>query len=175
MADYNLSVTAADLNTAITKANAAAPQSTTYTKTEVDTALAGKQAVLTTAQQNAVDSGITSAKVQQYDNKADISDIYGRGTAISGSDSEHEDLNNYTTYGRYYVAGSTSAGYIDNSPVTDTGYLLTVESSSQQGGVIQKIYVFKSNTPKIYIRMKIWSSDTWSWTSWRELDTSALA
>ena len=42
MADFNLSVTAADLNSAITKANNAAPQSTTYTETEVDTLLAGK-------------------------------------------------------------------------------------------------------------------------------------
>lgn len=56
MADnYNLSVTASTLNTAITKANAAAPQSTTYTKAEVDAALA---------------------------NKANSSDLYGTGTEI---------------------------------------------------------------------------------------------
>ena len=67
MADFNLSVTAATLNDAIAKANNAAPQSTTYTKTQVDTALAGKQDTLTTAQQAAADSGITSAKVTQYD------------------------------------------------------------------------------------------------------------
>lgn len=43
----------ADINTAITKANAAAPQSTTYTKTETDTALNGKVStsdVITTAE-----------------------------------------------------------------------------------------------------------------------------
>lgn len=39
---FNLSCTAQDLNAAVTKANAAAPQSTTYTKTEVNTALASK-------------------------------------------------------------------------------------------------------------------------------------
>ena len=39
---FNLSVTAQELNNAVTKANAAAPQSTTYTKSEVDTSLAGK-------------------------------------------------------------------------------------------------------------------------------------
>ena len=38
-----------------------------YTKTETDTLLSGKQATLSTAQQNAVDSGITSAKVTTYD------------------------------------------------------------------------------------------------------------
>lgn len=37
--NYNLSVAASALNSAIAKANAAAPQSTTYTKTQVDTAL----------------------------------------------------------------------------------------------------------------------------------------
>lgn len=39
---FNLSYTAQDLNAAVAKANAAAPQSTTYTKNEVDTALSGK-------------------------------------------------------------------------------------------------------------------------------------
>lgn len=43
------------------KANA----STTYTKTEVDTALSGKQATLTSAQLEAANSGITSADVAQ--------------------------------------------------------------------------------------------------------------
>ena len=44
-----------------------ADKSTTYTKTEVDTIASGKQDNLTTAQLNAVNSGITSAKVTQYD------------------------------------------------------------------------------------------------------------
>lgn len=39
---FNLSVTAQELNNAVAKANAAAPQSTTYTKTETDTLLSGK-------------------------------------------------------------------------------------------------------------------------------------
>lgn len=46
MADFNLSFTASELNAAINKANAAAPQSTTYTKTETDTLLGAKQASL---------------------------------------------------------------------------------------------------------------------------------
>lgn len=44
---FNLSVTAQDLNAAVTKANAAAPQSTTYTKAETDTLLNGKQNAIT--------------------------------------------------------------------------------------------------------------------------------
>lgn len=46
MADYNLSVTAATLNTAITQAANAAPQSTTYTKTQTDNLLNAKQNTL---------------------------------------------------------------------------------------------------------------------------------
>jgi hypothetical protein len=36
---FNLSVTAQELNAAVSKANAAAPQSTTYTKAEIDALL----------------------------------------------------------------------------------------------------------------------------------------
>lgn len=45
---FNLSVTAQDLNAAVTKANAAAPQSTTYTKAETNALLNGKQDTITT-------------------------------------------------------------------------------------------------------------------------------
>lgn len=55
---------------------AKADKSTTYTKTEVDTALSGKQATLTTAQLDAVNSGITSADVTQIGvNENNISTI----------------------------------------------------------------------------------------------------
>ena len=53
---------------------AKADKSTTYTKTEVDTALSGKQATLTTAQLAAVNSGIDSDDVDQITtNKNNIS------------------------------------------------------------------------------------------------------
>ena len=42
MADFNISYAASELNGAINKANAAAPQSTTYTKTETNALLATK-------------------------------------------------------------------------------------------------------------------------------------
>lgn len=54
----------ANLTTALTKANAAAPQSTTYTKTEVDTALAAK---LNTAD---VDESLSSTSTNPVQNKA---------------------------------------------------------------------------------------------------------
>lgn len=61
-----------DIQQAQETANAAAPQATTYTKPEIDAALATKQNTLTTVQRAAVDSGITAAKVTQYDNAADL-------------------------------------------------------------------------------------------------------
>lgn len=51
MADFNLSYLASELNEAITKAKAAAPQSTTYTKTETDALLADKPGEITTGKQ----------------------------------------------------------------------------------------------------------------------------
>lgn len=55
---------------------AKADKSTTYTKTEVDTALSGKQATLTTAQLAAVNSGIDSDDVDQITtNKTNILSI----------------------------------------------------------------------------------------------------
>lgn len=63
MADnYNLSVAASELNAAIAKANAAAPQSTTYTKAQVDAAIAAE----TTARQSA-DAALTSTLANVID------------------------------------------------------------------------------------------------------------
>lgn len=55
---FNLSCTAQDLNAAVTKANAAAPQSTTYTKTEVNTALSDKADKATTYTKTEIDNMI---------------------------------------------------------------------------------------------------------------------
>ena len=63
MADFNLNVSASELNAAIDKANAAAPQSTTYTKAQVDAALAEK---LNTAD---VDSALSSTSTNPVQNK----------------------------------------------------------------------------------------------------------
>lgn len=65
MADnYNLSVSASELNAAIAKADAAAPQSTTYTKAQVDAALAAK---LNAAD---VDDALSSTSTNPVQNKA---------------------------------------------------------------------------------------------------------
>lgn len=52
MADFNISFSASELNAAINKANSAAPQSTTYTKTEVDTSQAAQDTRLDWLERN---------------------------------------------------------------------------------------------------------------------------
>ncbi len=60
---FNLSVTAQELNSAVVKANAAAPQSTTYNKDEVDSALSGKAAASHTHTMSQItDLGTAAAK-----------------------------------------------------------------------------------------------------------------
>lgn len=58
MPDFNISVSASELNNAITKANAAAPQSTTFTKSETNTLLAGKA--------DLVDGKVPAAQLPSY-------------------------------------------------------------------------------------------------------------
>lgn len=65
-----------------------ADASSTYTKTEVDTALSGKQATLTTAQLAAANSGITSADVAQITtNKNNIKLVANDSTVYNYIDS----------------------------------------------------------------------------------------
>lgn len=52
MADFNISFSASELNAAINKANSAAPQSTTYTKAEVDTSQAAQDTRLDWMERN---------------------------------------------------------------------------------------------------------------------------
>ena len=75
MADFNLNVSASELNAAIAKANAAAPQSTTYTKTQVDAALAEK---LNTAD---VDNALSSTSTNPVQNKV----VYAELESIKAS------------------------------------------------------------------------------------------
>lgn len=58
MPDFNISVSASELNNAITKANAAAPQSTTFTKSETNTLLAGKA--------DLIDGKVPAAQLPSY-------------------------------------------------------------------------------------------------------------
>ena len=44
--------------------------------------------------------------------------LYG-GTALTGTSSSHYDLNNLLTVGSYYCSSNTTAGYIDNKPISN--------------------------------------------------------
>lgn len=167
MADYNLSVTAADLNAAIEKANNAAPQSTTYTKTEVDTAVAGKQDTLTAAQQAAADSGITTAKVEQYDSTT------GYGTAIpSGAD-----LNDYTANGQFYVQNTTIWGSLSNMPASgaSNGRLIVMGLNASQDIRCTQLMIpnfSNSNTPGMVFIRQLYGEDLW--TAWYKFEGTEM-
>ncbi len=79
----------------------------TYSDGTIGKALQGKQAALTTAQQNAVDSGITAAKVSTYDGYATtISGKVTANTAITAKTG-----NNLVSYdAKGLVTGGTTAG-----------------------------------------------------------------
>lgn len=113
---------------------AKADKSTTYTKTEVDTALSGKQATLTTEQLAAVNSGITSDDVAQITtNKNNISSKAG------------------------IVAQQVSNGTITVSLSADTATLITCTTDSNGVGVYLAIKYAAKSKPDIY---KIFSSGT---------------
>lgn len=100
---------------------AKADKSTTYTKTEVDTALSGKQATLTTAQLDAVNSGITSADVTQIGvNENNIS--YITSALIECVDNGAKNLFDITKYDS--VRGTTV------TPLANGGATLTCTNAS---------------------------------------------
>ena len=74
---------------------------------------------------------------------------------------ENDDLNNYTTPGRYKCSGGNVAATIGNSPITGSGYILLVIQGYVNGRVWQ-IMLGNSNT--LFIRA-ISGSDWESWFS----------
>ena len=99
----------------------------------INTALNGKQASLSTAQLNAVNSGITAAKVTTYDGyasqiaaKADISALDDKQDALTAGD--HIDITDDTI---------SATGYIHSeNPVTTTSSTATVTGSMIANGTI---------------------------------------
>ena len=99
----------------------------------INTALSRKQASLSTAQLNAANSGITSAKVTTYDGyasqiatKADISALDDKQDALTAGD--HIDITNDTI---------SATGYVhSDDPVTTTSSTATVTGSMIANGTI---------------------------------------
>jgi hypothetical protein len=99
----------------------------------INTALSGKQASLSTAQLNAANSGITSAKVTTYDGyasqiaaKADLSALDDKQDALTAGD--HIDITNDVISANGYVHSE--------NPVTTTSSTATVTGSMIANGTI---------------------------------------
>ena len=109
-----------------------------YTKSEVDTALSGKQNSLSSAQLNAVNSGITSAKVTQYDG-------YATGKANTG-------LDNLSSDGQMVIDsqnGTISNCILDipqNLKLELSNNVLTLKSGSVLALVDRSIYTTVTTT-----------------------------
>lgn len=125
MADFNLSYMASELNAAITKANAAAPQSTTYTKTETDALLANKPGEITTGKQYTIDGQTVTAGVgaeafnDLANNKAagNYSHAEGQSTTASGVQSHAEGGGTKASGGQSHAegGGTTASGMFGHS------------------------------------------------------------
>lgn len=149
------------------------------TAAQVNTALAGKQATLTTAQQAAVDSGITSAKVSTYDgyatSKLSAAGVFGRGTQIP----KDTDLDDFKAIGRYYSGDSTRTNSLVNKPFSSTGFDMEVRQSYQsQGstdGIYQIAYTISGGVFTVKVRTYRYSGSpaAWAWTDWQTLAFTA--
>lgn len=114
---------------------------------------AAKQDVLTTAQLEAVNSGITAAKVAGYDG---LIDFFGTPESIpSGSD-----LNTYMTPGHFSANSNAIASTLTNSPTTINFTLFVIYRTSS---LISQIIIGSSNS--IFMRHKT----STAWGSWYKI------
>ena len=120
----------------------------------------------TTAQLNAINSGVTSTDVAQIEtNKTNISlkislrDILGYGTIIpAGTAEEPQDLNNYQTMGVYTIENTATAQTISNVPVVFPARIFVL--AGFVAGANLQIYLTGEN---MYIRRRTTSN---VWTAW---------
>ena len=153
---FNLSCTAQDLNLAVAKANAAAPQSTTYTKNEVDTALAGK---LNTADVDTALSDTSTNPVQNKAVQAPLAVLVNKGSknlVFDFGQIEHNGcLFTYGSDGRITVTGTKStalvmAEIISNQNLSNYGLsagdkIVAVSDNENVG--LEIIFVSDQGTP----------------------------
>ena len=162
---YKSSFTGAQIDAGITAANAAAPQSTTYTKSEVDTALSGKQAILvvdtnldsapTENSTNPVTSGGVYTAISSKANTSDLGTAAAKGFDASPT-SGHTDY--AVSSGGVYTAlagKATRSSYIKNDAETitidnDTAYFLVVNGVNiSESGVFMLFKAADNTTPRI--------------------------
>lgn len=160
--NYNLSVAASELNAAIAKANSAAPQSTTYTKAQVDVALAAKlnttdiDSMLSDTSTNPVQSKVVQAAILPLQDF-----IFGAGTALA----QNEDLNNYNQAGKLNAPTGAIAQTIMNTPWTASGFTVFVIPFITTTAFLQ-ILIPNTVTGKWYRRRYTQGA----WSNWIEYD-----
>lgn len=137
--------------------------------------IGAKQDELTAAQQAAVDSGITAAKLTE--DEADIATLKGYHAinTISSSSQSPADLDDYKSTGSYIVTSASVAGTVAHAPFTAAGFTLEVTPSYQVlgsvRGVIQTATSYISGSTTIKKRWYLYGSGAWSWTDWEIIGT----
>lgn len=121
----------------------------------LSTILAGKQATLTTAQQNAVNSGINSTKVGQYDS------LVAGDPMVSGRIYGSGNLNSATTSGYYKYTGSPS-----NHPTTESSEFGILVVFSYDSYISQICHVY-NGSGSLYFRRSVDAGTTW--TGWSKI------
>lgn len=91
-----------------------------------------------------------------------------KGTEIP----DNSNLNNYTTEGVYYVSSSTHAATILNTPLTDSGFRLIVQSDGLSNYYHQ--WILPNNSKTFYARVR--NASTWSaWARYLSSDELPLS
>lgn len=130
-----------------------------YTKSEVDGLLDDKQDELTTAQLDAVNSGITATILQELQSYHNITSI-----------PSNSDLDDYKQVGHFKVTSSTVASSIVNTPFTSAGYILDIDYWYQvlsgTTGYVQTALTNSANRLIEKKRIYQYQNNTWSWTPW---------
>lgn len=164
----------ADIQEAQETADAAAPQATTYTKTEVDNALAAKlntsdvDASLSSTSENPVQNKAVQASITQLseevNTKASLEDILGIGTAIASN----ADMDSLTDIEKWYCVNESTAATVTNAPFTDTGYFgWTIRSLASSDRYIQ---IAIKNSDDFVIAKRRYSG---TWSAWSYLTNAA--
>lgn len=165
----------ANLASALATANAAAPQATTYTKAEVDTAMAAKintsdvDAALSSTSTNPVQNKVIQTSIAQLieevDTKASLEDILGVGTTITNN----ANMDSLTSIGKWYCVNAATAATVTNAPFTDTAYFgWTIRSIATSDRYVQ---IAIANDDVFKIAKRRYSG---VWSAWSYLTGTAV-
>lgn len=166
----------ADIQQAQETANAAAPQSTTYTKTEVDTALAAKlntsdvDASLSSTSENPVQNKVVQASITQLGEEVEeienIMQIPSFDTNVFSSLSAYSDTMSAGTYTFFVPSNNT----LTDVPMNDSNAIVTARVYNTNVAVLD--FTAISTTYQMYRYSRIKSSGTWH--DWYRFEGTAV-